>query len=211
MLRTNVHCLTPSPSKRPVDIKRGKSEYVDSPLHSENLFISELRFTQGLAWGDCFQYCMGEDKNVQWYNGCVKCMDTHRTTGTVDEPFKTAVSGVCYPTFVSREKFHYLFWGFFFREGCGWNSWCLRAEIITYIVQHPIFVCWAKISGTWKHYLSRKFLLWRTWGKGGEGEGKKGHSLCPVADEILEDYLRKAVENSKDWGPVQPMIDARCI
>ena len=37
---------------------------------------------------------------------------------------------------------------FFFREGCGWNSRCLRAEIITYIVQHPIFVCWAKISGT---------------------------------------------------------------
>ena len=32
--------------------------------------------------------------------------------------------------------------------GLGWNSRCLRAEIITYIVQHPIFVCWAKISGT---------------------------------------------------------------
>ena len=31
---TNVHCLTPSPPKRPVDVKRGKSEYVDSPLYS---------------------------------------------------------------------------------------------------------------------------------------------------------------------------------
>ena len=111
MLRTNVHCLTPSPSKRPVDIKRGKSEYVDSPLHTENLFISELRFAQGIAGDDCFQY-MGPDKNVQWYNGCVKWMGTHGTT--VDEPFKTTVSGVFYPTFVCREKFHYLFWGFFF-------------------------------------------------------------------------------------------------
>ena len=31
MPRTNVHCLTPSPPKRPVDVKRGKSEYVESP------------------------------------------------------------------------------------------------------------------------------------------------------------------------------------
>ena len=31
MPRTNVHCLTPLPPKRPVDVKRGKSEYVDSP------------------------------------------------------------------------------------------------------------------------------------------------------------------------------------
>ena len=31
---TNVHCLTPSPTKRPVDVTRGKSEYVDSPLYS---------------------------------------------------------------------------------------------------------------------------------------------------------------------------------
>lgn len=29
-------------------------------------------------------------------------------------------------------------------------------------------------------------LLWRRWGKGGDEEGKKGHSPCPVADEILE-------------------------
>ena len=114
MLRTNVHCLTPSPSKRPVDIKRGKSEYVEGPLHTENLFISELRFAQGIAGDDCFQY-MGPDKNVQWYNGCVKWMGTHGTT--VDEPFKTTVSGVFYPTFVCREKFHYLFWGFFFSGG----------------------------------------------------------------------------------------------
>ena len=32
MPRTNVHCLTPSPHKRPVDVTRGKIEYVDSPL-----------------------------------------------------------------------------------------------------------------------------------------------------------------------------------
>ena len=31
---TNVHCLTPSPPKRSVDVKRGKSEYVDNPLYS---------------------------------------------------------------------------------------------------------------------------------------------------------------------------------
>ena len=50
-------------------------------------------------------------------------MDTHGTT--VDEPFKTTVSGVCYPTFVSREKFHYLFWGFFCSGGGG--GWGGRA------------------------------------------------------------------------------------
>ena len=32
MLRTNVHRLTPHPTKRPVDVKRGKIEYVDGPL-----------------------------------------------------------------------------------------------------------------------------------------------------------------------------------
>ena len=31
MPHTNVHCLTPSPPKRPVDVKRGEGEYVDSP------------------------------------------------------------------------------------------------------------------------------------------------------------------------------------
>ena len=39
MPRTNVHCLTPSPPKRPVDVKRGKSEYVDSP----NLLIAKAK------------------------------------------------------------------------------------------------------------------------------------------------------------------------
>ena len=32
MPHTNVHCLTPLPTKRPVDVKRGKIEYVDGPL-----------------------------------------------------------------------------------------------------------------------------------------------------------------------------------
>ena len=32
MPHTNVHCLTPLPTKRPVDVKRRKIEYVDGPF-----------------------------------------------------------------------------------------------------------------------------------------------------------------------------------
>ena len=39
---TNVHCLTPSPPKRPVDVKRGKSEYVDSHIVSMVLVVTEV-------------------------------------------------------------------------------------------------------------------------------------------------------------------------
>ena len=32
MPHTNVHCLTPLPTKRQIDVKREKIEYVDGPL-----------------------------------------------------------------------------------------------------------------------------------------------------------------------------------
>ena len=84
---TNVHCLTPSPPKRPVDVKRGKSEYVDSPLYSSfngscgywgfpashvapqvlpwlvvvfqwyPSFLSDLKMYTGATWLVCVFFC----------------------------------------------------------------------------------------------------------------------------------------------------------
>ena len=37
--RTNVHSLTPSLPKRPVDVKWGQTEYVDSPLRNSQIIV----------------------------------------------------------------------------------------------------------------------------------------------------------------------------
>ena len=45
--RTNICCLTPLPTKCPVDDKRGESEYVDGPLGKR---VYEVRRTENCSY-----------------------------------------------------------------------------------------------------------------------------------------------------------------
>ena len=99
-------------------------------------------------------------------------MGTHGTT--VDEPFKTTVSGVFYPTFVCREKFHYLFWGFFFfGRGVGGIAGAYGLKLLPILCNIPFSFVGQRFQEP-KSVIFLGIFAVEEVGERGRGRGEKG-------------------------------------